>query len=73
MKKPLKVVTLEGQFPELASPKMYQQGHGEGTSLRSAACSAMRDLLGKPGLKARRLTVATLTMSIGNREVEADL
>lgn len=70
MPKTIKVVTLEGTFPELPTPKMYQQGRGEGGSLKAAFAAAGRDLLKKPGLKARRLTAFTLTVSVGTREVE---
>src|ERR1035438_9335092 len=58
VKKLIKVVTFEGTFPELPTPKMYVQGRGEGGSMRSAACSAMRDLMSQPQLKSRRITVA---------------
>ena len=67
--KTLKVVTLEGRFPELMLKNMYQQGRGQGTNLRVAAANAIRDLLKKPGLRGRRISAATLTMSIGTVDV----
>jgi hypothetical protein len=67
--KTLKVVTLEGMFPELATPRMYQQGRGTGSNIRAAAAAAIRDLMKKPGLRSRRITMAKLTMSIGTQEV----
>jgi hypothetical protein len=67
--KQLKVVTLEGTFPELPTPKMYQNGRGVGSNIRAAAAAAMRDLLKKPGLRARRITAAKITMSIGTQDV----
>lgn len=70
MPKAIKVVTLEGTFPELPSPKMYQQGRGEGGTLKAAFAAAGRDLFKKPGLKARRLSAFTLTVSVGTRTVD---
>ncbi len=67
--KTLKVVTLEGRFPELLVKNMYQQGRGQGTNLRAAAANAMRDLMKKPGLRGRRLSAAIITMSIGTVDV----
>ena len=67
--KQVKVVTLEGSFPELVVKHMYQQGRGTGSNIRAAACAAMRDLLKKPGLRGRRITSAKITMSIGTRDV----
>jgi hypothetical protein len=67
MPKAIKVVTLEGTFPELPSPKMYQQGRGEGGTLKAAFAAAGRDLFKKPGIKARRLSAFTLTVSVGIR------
>ena len=68
--KQVKVVTLEGSFPELVVKSMYQQGRGEGSNIRAAACAAMRDLLKKPGLRGRRISAAKITMSIGTRDAE---
>ena len=68
--KTVKVVVLEGTFPELPSPKMYQQGRGEGSNLKAAFAAAGRDLFKQPGLKSRRLTAFTLTVSVGTKEVE---
>lgn len=70
MAKTLKVVTLEGTFPELPSPKMYQQGRGEASNLKAAFAAAGRDLFKKPGLKGRRISAFTLTVSVGTREVD---
>ncbi len=67
--KTIKVVTLEGTFPEMLLKNMYQTGRGEGTNLRVAAANAIRDLLKQPALRGRRLTAAKLTMSIGSRDV----
>jgi isocitrate dehydrogenase len=72
--KTLKVVTLEGTFPEMLIKNAYQQGRGTGSNIRAAAAAAMRDLLKKPGLRARRITVAKITMSVGTQDVvEEDL
>lgn len=72
MTKTVKVVTLEGAFPELVSKNMYQQGRGEASNLRAAAANAMRDLLKKPALRGRRITVAKLTMSVGTKDIEQE-
>lgn len=68
--KSVKVVTLEGTFPELVCKNMYQQGRGTGGNIRVAAANAIKDLLKKPALRGRRITSARLTMSIGTRIVE---
>lgn len=68
--KTVRVVTLEATFPELPVPKAYQQGRGEGSSLRAAFAAAGRDLLKKPALKSRRISSFTLVVSVGIREVE---
>lgn len=68
--KTVKVVTLEGTFPEVLVKHMYQQGRGTGSNIRAAAAAAMRDLLKKPGLRGRRITAAKITMSIGTRDAE---
>ncbi len=70
--KTIKVVTLEGAFPELVSKNMYQTGRGAGGNIRAAAASAIRDLLKKPGLRGRRITVAKITMSVGSQEVNPE-
>lgn len=70
--KTIKVVTLEGAFPELMAKNMYQTGRGTGGNLRVAAANAVRDLLKKPALRARRITVAKITMSVGTQEVEQE-
>lgn len=67
--KTIKVVTLEGTFPELLIKHMYQTGRGTGGNIRSAAVAAMRDLLKKPGLRSRRLSAARIVMSIGTQDV----
>ena len=71
--KVVKVVTLEGTFPELPSPKMYQRGRGEGASVKSAFAAAGRDLFKKPGLKGRRLSAFSLTVLIGTRPIDIKL
>jgi hypothetical protein len=71
-KKFVKVVTLEGTFPELPSPKMYQNGRGEGSNIKAAFAAAGRDLFRSRQLKGRRLSAFTLTVSVGTREVVED-
>jgi hypothetical protein len=65
--KTTKVVTLEGTFPDCLIKHAYQQGRGEGSSLRIAAARAMTDLMSKPGLRAKHLKSAKIVMSIGTR------
>jgi hypothetical protein len=65
MAKTLKSVTLEGKFPELMAKYMYQQGRGTGTTLKSAFAAAGRDLFRQKGLKGRRISSFTLTVSVG--------
>lgn len=63
--KTLKSVTLEGKFPELLMKYMYQQGRGTGTTLKAAFAAAGRDLFSQKGLKGRRISSFTLTVSVG--------
>lgn len=68
--KTVKVVYIEGTFPELAASKAFQQGRGEGGSVRIAASRAIVDLFKKPALKARRVTAARLTLSVGIKTLD---
>ena len=61
----MKSVTIEAQFPELKIPRMHQQGRGAGSTLQSAMCAAVRDLLHQPKLKAQRFSMFKATVSIG--------
>jgi hypothetical protein len=70
--KTLKSVTLEGKFPELLAKFMYQQGRGQGTTLKSAFAAAGRDLFKQKGLKGRRITAFSLVVSVGSVEVESE-
>ncbi len=67
--KTLKVVTLEGTFPELYIKNMYQTGRGQGTNIRVAAANAIRDLLKNPGLRGRRISAAKIVMSVGTIDI----
>jgi hypothetical protein len=64
-KRTLKSVTFEGQFPELKGGSYRQQGRGTGTTLKSAFAAAGRDLFRQKGLKGRRISSFTLTVSVG--------
>jgi hypothetical protein len=66
----IKCVFIEGTFPELPAAHAFQQGRGEGTSLKTACSRAIVDLFTKPKLKSRRITGAKLTLSVGHRTVE---
>lgn len=68
--KTVKVVTLEGSFPELPSSKMYATGRGEGSNMKSAFAAAARQLFKQPNLKGRRLTAFKVIVSVGTRVVE---
>lgn len=68
--KVLKCVFLEGTFPELPAAHAYQQGRGEGTSLRIAASRAISDLFKKPKMKSRRITGGKIILSVGHRTLE---
>jgi hypothetical protein len=71
MPKTLKVVTIEGTFPELPAARAYVQGRGEGGSVRIAASRAIVALFKNKALKARRITAAKLVLSVGTRDVES--
>lgn len=60
-----KVVTIEAKFPELKIKYMYQNGRGRGSTLQAAFGAATRDLLKQKGLKAKRFTMFTATISVG--------
>ena len=68
--KTVKCVFLEGMFPELPAAHAYQQGRGEGASLRIAASRAISDLFKKPKMKSRRITGGKITLSVGQRTLE---
>ncbi len=70
MEKTVKVVTLEGSFPELPSSKMYATGRGEGSNLKAAFAAAGRNLFKQPNLKGRRLSAFKLVVSVGTKVVE---
>lgn len=72
MPKSVKVVTLEGTFPELPCPKMYVSARGEGSSMKTAFAAAGRQLFKHKNLKARRISAFTLTVSVGTRAVEEE-
>jgi hypothetical protein len=66
-----KRVTIEATFPELTTPRMYQCGHGTGSTVRTAMCAAVRNLLKQPKLKHQRFTMLSATVSIGTITEEA--
>jgi len=68
--KTVKVVTLEATFAELPAARACISARGEGSSLKTAASAAMRALMSRKELKARRITLAHIVMSIGNRIIE---
>ncbi len=72
MNKPkiLKCVFLEATFPELPASKAFVTGRGEASSLRVAASRAMADLFHHKNLRARRVTAAKITLSVGQRSLE---
>lgn len=69
-KRTLKSVTFEGEFPELKGGAFRQQGRGTGSTLKSAFAAAGRDLFKQKGLKGRRISAFTLTVSVGSVQVE---
>jgi hypothetical protein len=68
--KTVKVVYLSGQFMELPAAHSYVEGRGEGTNVKIAAQRAIKDLFGKKELRARRITAAKLTLSVGTKTLD---
>lgn len=66
----MKVVTIEATFPELKSGAMYQQGRGQGSTVKVAFAAAGRNLFKQPKLKGRRFTMFTATISVGTITAE---
>jgi len=50
---------------------MYQQGRGQGSTVRTATCAAVRNLLKQPKLKHQRFTMFKATVSVGTIAEEA--
>jgi hypothetical protein len=67
----MKVVTISAQFPQLKGGACNQQGRGRGSSVRTAMCAAVRDLLRQPKLKHQRYSMLSATVSIGTITEEA--
>ena len=68
----MRSVTIEATFPELTTPRMYQQGRGTGSTVRTATCAAVRNLLKQPKLKHQRFTMFKATVSIGTIEASTE-
>jgi len=68
--KTVKVVTLEATFAELPAARACISARGEGSSLKTAASAAMRALMSRKELKARRITLAHIVMSVGTRVID---
>jgi hypothetical protein len=64
--KPAKAVNIEAQFHELKGGTAYQHGRGTGSTVKSAAARAMADLINRPGLKRKRFTRFSATVTIGS-------
>ena len=62
----VKVVIFNATLPELKSGAMYQTGKGTGTSLAVAGKRAWTNLLKQPKLKAKRFSMMTITVAMGN-------
>lgn len=69
--KKVKVVTLDGTFPERPSSKMYATGRGQAGNIKAAFAAAGRELFKHKNLRGARITAAKLVMSVGTIEVEA--
>jgi len=68
----MKVVIFNATLPELKSGAMYQTGKGIGTSLAVAGKRAWANLLKQPKLKAKRISMMTITVAMGNVPEESN-
>jgi hypothetical protein len=64
----LKVVNIDAQFPELKGGACNQRGRGTGTSVKAAAARAVSDLLRQPKLRRKHFSTFTAIISIGKQE-----
>lgn len=62
----MKIVTVEAEFPELTAGRMYQNTKVEATSVPAALRMALKEILGREGIKRKRLSVIKLRLSISN-------
>jgi hypothetical protein len=60
----LKLAFIEATFPELATPKMYQSGKGEGGTMKVAIRNAVSNLLKNRALAHKRISVIKATITI---------
>jgi hypothetical protein len=60
----MKLAFIEAAFPELASPKMYQSGKGEGGTMKVAIRNAVTNLLKNKALAHKRISVIKATITI---------
>lgn len=58
----MKVVTVECRFAELRNGDQVQKGRGQGTTLKSAASRAIRDVLST--IKRKRVSQCTINMHV---------
>src|ERR1035437_909603 len=71
--KAVKIAFIEAAFPELASPKMYQSGKGEGGTMKVAIRNAISNLLKSRVLARKHISVIKATITItekANNEVQ---
>ena len=71
--KKVKIAFIEAAFPELASPKMYQSGKGEGGTMKVAIRNAISNLLKSRVLARKHISVIKATITItekANNEVQ---
>jgi hypothetical protein len=66
----LKLAFIEATFPELATPKMYQSGKGEGGTMKVAIRNAVSNLLKNRALAHKRISVIKATITITEKSDE---
>ena len=62
----MKLVTIEAEFPELLSGRMWQNARASGTTVPTAVRRALAEILKREGIRRRRLSVIKLRISISN-------
>ena len=72
----MKIAFIQATFPELASPKMYQSGKGEGGTMKVAIRNAVSNLLKNRALAHKRISaikcLITLSEKAGTQEEPCD-
>ena len=68
----MKLAIIEASFPELPSPKMYQNGRGEGGTMKVAIRNAVSNLLKNRSLAHKRISIIKCNITVTDK-ADADV